>query len=88
MEKQPFFRAAMAGLGKYSYGRIGVYRVKLNALWTKIEIKSILPALLYIFFNYITYLSMPGTVRLHKKITICTAQDIYRILHYTGKKFK
>ena len=31
MEKQPFFRAAMAGLGKYhmgGYGRIGVYRVK------------------------------------------------------------
>ena len=30
MEKRPFFRAAMAGLGKYSmggYGRIGVYRV-------------------------------------------------------------
>ena len=30
MEKQPFFRAAMAGLGKYymgGYGRIGVYRV-------------------------------------------------------------
>ena len=32
MEKQPFFRAAMAGLGKYhmgGYGRIGVYRVKM-----------------------------------------------------------
>ena len=30
MEKQPFFRTAMAGLGKYhmgDYGRIGVYRV-------------------------------------------------------------
>ena len=30
MEKRPFFRAAMAGLGKYHmgrYGRIGVYRV-------------------------------------------------------------
>ena len=30
MEKQPFFRAATAGLGKYhtgGYGRIGVYRV-------------------------------------------------------------
>ena len=30
MEKRPFFRAAMAGLGKYrmgGYGRIGVYRV-------------------------------------------------------------
>ena len=30
MEKQPFFRAAMAGLGKYrmgGYGWIGVYRV-------------------------------------------------------------
>ena len=29
MEKRPFFRAAMAGLGKYhmgGYGRIGVYR--------------------------------------------------------------
>ena len=31
MEKRPFFRAATAGLRKYStggYGRIGVYRVK------------------------------------------------------------
>ena len=31
LEKQPFFRADMAGLGKYctgGYGRIGVYRVK------------------------------------------------------------
>ena len=31
MEKRPFFRADMAGLGKYcagGYGRIGVYRVK------------------------------------------------------------
>ena len=31
MEKRPFFRAAMARLGKYhtgGYGRIGVYRVK------------------------------------------------------------
>ena len=31
MEKRSFFRAAMAGLGKYhmgGYGRIGVYRVK------------------------------------------------------------
>ena len=33
MEKRPFFRAAMAGLGKYhmdGYGRIGVYRVKVS----------------------------------------------------------
>ena len=33
MEKRPFFRAAMAGLGKYhmgGYGRIGVYRVKIR----------------------------------------------------------
>ena len=32
MEKQLFFRATMAGLGKYRtdvYGRIGVYRVKV-----------------------------------------------------------
>ena len=31
MEKRPFFRADMAGLGIYhtgGYGRIGVYRVK------------------------------------------------------------
>ena len=31
-ENQPFFRAAMAGLGKYStggYGRIGSYRVNM-----------------------------------------------------------
>ena len=35
MEKQPFFRAATAGLGKYrtgGYGRIGVYRVKKKSL--------------------------------------------------------
>ena len=34
-EKQPFFRADMAGLGKYhmgGYGRIGVYRVKYMSL--------------------------------------------------------
>ena len=34
-EKQPFFRADMAGLGKYhtgGYGRIGVYRVKVSVL--------------------------------------------------------
>ena len=34
-EKQPFFRADMAGLGKYhmgGYGRIGVYRVKQNSM--------------------------------------------------------
>ena len=32
MEKRPFFRTAMAGLGKYhmgGYGRIGVYRALL-----------------------------------------------------------
>ena len=35
MEKRSFFRAAMAGLGKYctgGYGLIGVYRVKLVVL--------------------------------------------------------
>ena len=35
MEKRLFFRAAMAGLGKYhtgGYGRIGVYRVNYS-LW-------------------------------------------------------
>ena len=33
VEKRPFFRAAMAGLGKYhmgGYGRIGVYMVNLR----------------------------------------------------------
>ena len=33
LEKRPFFRADMAGLGKYhmgGYGWIGVYRVKLK----------------------------------------------------------
>ena len=33
LEKRPFFRADMAGLGKYhmgGYGRIGVYRVKFD----------------------------------------------------------
>ena len=35
LEKRPFFRADMAGLGKYSaggYGRIGVYRDKHRSL--------------------------------------------------------
>ena len=35
MEKRPFFRAAMAGLGKYhmgGYGRIGVYRVNSQTM--------------------------------------------------------
>ena len=35
MEKRPFFRADMAGLGKYcmgGYGRMGVYRVNLHAI--------------------------------------------------------
>ena len=38
MEKRPFFRAATAGLGKYhtgGYGRIGVYRVKVNRFYQK-----------------------------------------------------
>ena len=47
-EKQPFFRADLAGLGKYhtgGYGRIGVYRDKQNivfhkASWEKISVKS------------------------------------------------
>ena len=33
MEKRPFFRADMAGLGKYhtgGFGRIGVYRVNVE----------------------------------------------------------
>ena len=45
MEKQPFFQAAMAGLGKYhmgSYGRIGVYRVNLSG-----------PHLLYVIYGSI-----------------------------------
>ena len=36
MEKRQFFRAAMAGLGKYrigGYGRIGVYRVNIKCLY-------------------------------------------------------
>ena len=43
MEKRPFFRAAMAGLGKYhmgGYGRIGVYRVK-TALFVFINMKLV-----------------------------------------------
>ena len=35
VEKRPFFRADMAGLGKYhmgGYGRIGVYRLKTQLL--------------------------------------------------------
>ena len=36
MEKRPFFRADMAGLGKYcmgGYGRIGVYRVNIDHMY-------------------------------------------------------
>ena len=39
MEKRPFFRADMAGLGIYhmgGYGRIGVYRV--NSLNQNVEV--------------------------------------------------
>ena len=42
MEKRPFFRADMAGLGKYcmgGYGRIGVYRVKFKV--SLIDAKSV-----------------------------------------------
>ena len=38
MEKWPFFRADMAGLGKYcigGYGRIGVYRAKIRCFRTR-----------------------------------------------------
>ena len=41
MEKRPFFRAAMTGLGKYhtgGYGRIGVYRECLRIDWRLIYI--------------------------------------------------
>ena len=40
MKKRPFFRAATAGLGKYhtgGYGRIGVYRVNLVDLKSRIK---------------------------------------------------
>ena len=52
MEKRLFFRAAMAGLGKYhtgGYGRIGVYRVKtgkyalLNILMHEFHIPTLDP---------------------------------------------
>ena len=38
LEKRPFFRADMAGLGKYhtgGYGRIGVYRVNVGEVLAK-----------------------------------------------------
>ena len=38
MEKQPFFQAAMAGMGKYrmgGYGRIAVNRVKIGWRYNK-----------------------------------------------------
>ena len=43
MEKRPFFRADMAGLGKYcmgGYGRIGVYRVKKNVFLLRTKSKQ------------------------------------------------
>ena len=45
MEKRPFFRAAMARLGKYrmgGYGRIGVYRVKGIMLYSEHHFKGIM----------------------------------------------
>ena len=44
MEKRPFFRADMAGLGKYhmgGYGRIGVYRVNLLYIKGKLNLSYI-----------------------------------------------
>ena len=44
LEKQPFFRADMAGLGKYGtggYDRIGVYRVKYAGFHTYYYIFSL-----------------------------------------------
>ena len=58
MEKRPFFRAATAGLGKYStggYGRIGVYRV--NPMRHSNQLTSIL--------NHNT-LIMPVTIGLNR----------------------
>ena len=49
MEKWPFFRAAMAGLGKYhtgGYGRIGVYRVKKKHYRLPFNISNVNGALL------------------------------------------
>ena len=42
VERRPFFRADMAGLGKYcmcGYGRIGVYRVKIYTKHLDLQLK-------------------------------------------------
>ena len=55
MEKRPFFRADMAGLGKYhtgGFGRIGVYRVQKNIL------------LLVFVFQWILFHKVTNTVTL------------------------
>ena len=44
LEKRPFFRADMAGLGKYctgGYGRIGVYRVNQEICGRKLNLYAI-----------------------------------------------
>ena len=62
MEKRPFFRAAMAGLGKYctgGYGRIGVCRDKFENL----IIKLVLVALKWPFDHcHDIYVSVPVLV--------------------------
>ena len=54
-EKRPFFRADMAGLGKYStggYGRIGVYRVKdIGYVMSLIRILMALDLMLHVDFK-------------------------------------
>ena len=57
-EKRPFFRADMAGLGKYhtgGYGRIRVYRVKDVEIAKKVRIVGLndenIKQLIYLFLN-------------------------------------
>ena len=55
MEKRPFFWAATAGLGKYhtgGYGRIGVYRVKLQKKLFRFDKKVVLANILSLTLSW------------------------------------
>ena len=56
----PFFRADVAGLGKYcmgGYGRIGVYRVKLDVLAEKYKVEKSLENLQFNYTPFLCYVN-------------------------------
>ena len=62
MEKRPFFRAAIAGLGKHrmgGYGQIGVYRVKYMYVYIYMYINIYIYIYIYVYvyiYGYIIYI--------------------------------